>query len=68
MEKQKKSRTSHLLIRRQYNGKLYQRYHSYNFKSDVDKTAKRLRREGFNVRIHKTSLEKFRYTIYKRKK
>ena len=68
MGKRKKSMTSHLLIRRQYGGKLFQRYHSYNWKSDADKGAKKLRKQGYLVRLHNTPLEKYRYTLYKRKK
>lgn len=67
MGKRKKSMTSHLLIRRMYGGKLYERHHSYNFKSDANQTATKLKRDGYKVRIHSTPLEQYRYTIYKRK-
>ena len=65
----KKSGTSHLLLIRQYQGKNFNRVSpSLNWKSDADKRARELRRKGFNVRIHHTPLEKYRYTLYKRKK
>lgn len=61
-----KSKTSHLLIRRTYDGKLYQRYHSYNSKNDVDRVAKQLRGQGKKVRVHRSLDEAYRYTIYTR--
>jgi len=68
MPTRKPSQTSHLLIRRTYDGKLFQRYHSYNFKSDVNQKAKELRKEGLKVRVHNSPTEKFHFTIYTRRK
>ena len=63
----KKSNTSHLLILRTYDGKLYHRYHSYNGKSDANKMVKGLKKQGIKVRVHNSPTEKYRYTIYTRK-
>jgi len=62
----KKSKTSHLLIRRTYNGKLYKRHHSYSTKSDANEAAKKLRKEGHSARVHNSPDEKYKYTVYKR--
>ena len=66
MGSRKPSKTSHLLIRRTYGGKLYHRYHSYSNKSDANDAAKRLRKDGKSVRIHKSPNEEYKYTVYKR--
>lgn len=63
-----KSNTNHLLNRRMYDGMLFNRDHSYNWKSDVDQRSKLLRRDGYRVRVLNTPLEENRYTTYVRKK
>jgi len=68
MSTRKKSYTSHLLIRRMYNGKLFTRYHSYNTKSEINEIIDKLRQSGKRVRVHKSPLEKLKYTIYTRGK
>jgi hypothetical protein len=64
----KTSGVEHRLAQKRFNGKLYERHDSYNWKSDVNQRAKWLQKDGFSIRTVSTPLEGYRYTLYKRKK
>jgi hypothetical protein len=57
-----------ILIRRMYDGKLFQRYHSYKLKSDATSAAESLRKQDKHVRIFPTLNEEYKYTVYTRSK
>ncbi len=64
----KPSKTAHLLIRRNFSGKMFKRYHSYKKKGDAVAAAKRLRKEGKRARVFVSKGEKYEYTVYTRGK
>ena len=63
-----RDKTDHLLIRRTFGGKLFQRYHSYIHKADAVSASESLRKQGKNVRIFPTPDEEYHYTVYTRNK